>query len=78
MYPYGMYDVWGVYGIFGLVRSLVVIFIIFLLIRWIFGTHRHWRHGDESKTALDHLKERYAKGEITKKEYQEMKKDLEE
>jgi putative membrane protein len=48
------------------------------LIAW--GIHRTTRHQDVAryggKAPLDHLKERYAKGEITKNQYDEIKRDL--
>lgn len=53
---------------------------IICLIAWgIYRTTRH-RHSDSryyyGKSPLDHLKERYAKGEVTKAQYEEMKRDL--
>ena len=53
---------------------------IICLIAW--GIHRTTRHHDSDprhdygKSPLDHLKERYAKGEITKAQYEEVKRDL--
>jgi len=37
---------------------------------------RRWRGGEED--ALNILKTRYAKGEITKEQFEQMKKDLQE
>ena len=59
---------------------IIVIWLIVALVRSAFGHdhgyHRHhgWEDGDR---ALDILKERYAKGEIDKQEFEEKKKDLE-
>jgi len=59
---------------------LFVLFIIFV-IKAIAG-HSHMSESDtdeeswEEDTAIEILRERYAKGEITKRQYLDMKKDL--
>ena len=72
----------GWYGIGGMIMMFVFLFIViaalFFGVRWIFGYGGcgiHHRLSD-SDDALEILKKRYAKGEITKEEFEEMKKHL--
>jgi uncharacterized membrane protein len=65
---------------FGLFWGIFLIFIIFGAFRWMFwgwrwGYRRSWRYYD---SAHQILRERYAKGEITKEQYDQMSRDLEQ
>jgi putative membrane protein len=69
--------------IFPLIMLVVVLVIIYM----IFGrgdfrlpwqdSSQYLKSGGVSETALDILKKRYARGEISKEEFEQMKKDLE-
>jgi len=67
---------WG-FGMIGMLLWWVLIILgIVLLARWIFSGSPG-RGGDWSRgRALDMLKERYARGEIDKKEFDDKKSDL--
>jgi putative membrane protein len=70
-YGYGM----GYGGMFfGLLFWILIIVVAYLLIKNLINQSK--THSDEGKSALDHAKERYAKGEITKEELEEIKKNL--
>ena len=80
-YGYGPMMGWGYGGgwlgwiLMALFWVLVIVGII-TLIRWLsHGGRRGWHNHGHS--AIDVLKERYAKGEIDRKEFEEKKKDLE-
>ncbi len=72
---YGHMFGWGLGGIMMLVFwAAVVLFIV-----WAVKEARRGGSDDaRSKSALDILKERYAKGEIDKKELEEKRKDLDD
>jgi putative membrane protein len=72
-----MMDGWGGYGAFGMLFmflfwTLIVIGII-ALVRYLGDSGKNTK---QEKAPLDILKERYAKGEIDKKEFDDKKKDL--
>lgn len=79
-YGYGhMYGVgWG-HTVFGFLMMLLVIaavvVLVVLLVRWL-GGPGHGAPGHGGRTALDILKERYARGEMDTKEFEERKKAL--
>lgn len=71
---------WGVIGmILNLLFTLLILGGIVLLVYWIIKQFAPGSTSPESKSkALEVLKERYAKGEISEKEYKRMKKELTE
>jgi putative membrane protein len=83
--PWGMHMMWGSWGIGMMIMmflfwAAIIVGIVFL-IRWFVtasgpGQHAVIGHGPES--ALDILKKRYARGEIGKQEFDEMRRDLQE
>jgi putative membrane protein len=73
------YDGWGgpvlhsMGGILMIVSTLVVVLVVFVLMR---NTLRQRENGDSDR-ALAILRERFARGELTKDQFEQMKRDLE-
>ena len=75
--PY--YTGFGFGGIFIILWWILVAWLIIAALRFIFGGHRHWHDQtseNDSDEALKILKQRYARGDISKKEFDAIKKDL--
>jgi putative membrane protein len=74
---------WGGWGIgmmliMFLFWAAIIVGIVFL-IRWLVTAGSGGQHaatGPSPESALDILKKRYARGEISKQEYEEMRRDL--
>ena len=84
MYHYGFGGGWLLGGLLMLLFWIVVIVLTFLIIRAVLhpggATYQGPTAGPavRNERALEILKERYARGEITREQYQEMRHDLEE
>jgi len=80
MWPFSHYG-WMGWG-FGFLSPIFSILAVFLLVGFIVSVVRSGREsrgggeGSKGDTHMQILKERYAKGEIDKKQFEEMKKDL--
>ena len=81
--PWGMHMMWGSWGIgmmimMFLMWAAIIVGIVFA-IRWLITTGQSGQHagtGQGSESALDILKKRYARGEITKQEFEDIRRDL--
>jgi putative membrane protein len=71
-YGYGMMEYGGMF--FGFLFWIIIIVLAYFLIKSLIEHNK--TQSNEGKSALDIAKERYAKGEITKEELEEIKKNL--
>lgn len=70
----------GGFSMFGAIFMLfwwvLIIAAVVALVKWVIHQSGVRNFQDKNKSALDILKERYARGEIEKKEFEEKRKDL--
>jgi putative membrane protein len=82
--PWEMPMMQGGWGIVMMLLMLLfwaaLVVVIIVGIRWLITSNRSERHmtsEGEAPSALDILKKRYARGEIGKKEFEEIRRDIE-
>lgn len=68
--------VWGVFSfLLGLLLIFLFVVIIVVAVKWLWGRNLPLLMKDR-EDALDILKKRYAKGEISKEEFERIKNDI--
>jgi putative membrane protein len=72
-WPNCWHGMWGWWGFGSLIHLLFIALIIFIVIRLFTGRGLYNYHQESS---LEILKKRYAKGEISKEEFEKIKKDI--
>ena len=72
----GYYDFGYGMGFFGWIMMVLFWGAVIWFIVWLVNQNKNSERSHSNKTASEILKERYVKGEISKKEFDEMKKDI--
>jgi len=75
-YPYCTNGGWGWFWPGGIIVLILVLIVCRFL--WWGGRGRYYRgrYGNRHKSHMDILRQRYASGEITKEEFDKIKKDI--
>ena len=72
---YGMFGGGGFGWLFMILWWVLIIAGIAVLVRWLFSSSSGRSGG--TRSPLDTLKDRYARGEIDREQYEQMRRDLE-
>ena len=66
---------WGGWGMFPMIMPITMLIVALIIIYLLVG--RGESQSRDSESAIEILKKRYARGEITKEEFEQIRKDLE-
>jgi putative membrane protein len=67
---------WGLFGLMHILWWVLILLGVIALVRWGFGRQPRGSGRPEQDRALAILRERYARGEIEKAEFEERQRDL--
>ncbi|MFN2361168.1 MAG: SHOCT domain-containing protein [Marinobacter sp.] len=77
---------WSGWWVFPVVMPIIMVMVLFIVFYLVFGRgglKLPWNnsegtsnHNEGSETAMEILKKRYAKGELTREEFEQVKKDI--
>jgi putative membrane protein len=67
---------WGHHGPFGPFFMILFLIVIILCVIWFVRSKSHFKQDRLEDGAIDIVRKRYAKGEITREEFEKMKDDL--
>lgn len=67
---------WHMHEMGGAAWAYFVLLIIIVVVAGIFVVRWTWSRSEEDETAIDILKKRYARGEISTEEFENMKKNI--
>jgi putative membrane protein len=76
---WGMHPMWGFWGAWGLgMMLMMMLFWVVVIVGVVLGIRRVLRLGPEprSDSAVEILRQRYARGDISKEEFDAKKRDL--
>lgn len=73
---YGMGGGFGFGGGFMILWWIVIIAVVVMLVKWLVSSYGTSGRSSQENTAMEILKERYARGEIDEQEFQKRKREL--
>lgn len=73
---YGMGSGFGFGGGFMILWWIVIIAVVVMVVKWLVSSYDTAGRSSRENTAMEILKERYARGEIDEQEFQKRKREL--
>jgi len=69
---------WGIGGLgwLGIITTIIIVGLVAWLVLWLIGKSNSQTLSCQPHSSIDMVKERYAKGEISRTEFEQLKKDL--
>lgn len=73
---YSCWNLFNIGGMWNMVFGIIIVIGIIALVVWLIIKYSKQGFGVNDKPPFEIAKERYAKGEISKKQFEEMRKEL--